>query len=201
MATADQLKDKPAEYWTKRLESATWAVVQCQGRVLGIAAAQPPEADHHPVSWGRACFIESVWVDPSMRGRGIGERLVTYLMEQQRQAGIQDFYLWVFDNNEPAIGLYKRMEFKPTGRPSDLVDRHEIQYLRAFDSNLIDDDELARNQAARQQDRDDLGITYRLLTVNSQPHPPKPGRWLAATSMSKYWKASRNDSTCGKPAR
>jgi L-amino acid N-acyltransferase YncA len=148
------------------LESATWAVVQRRGRVLGIAAAKlPKEVEDSYASRTHARFIESVWVDPGMRGQGVGERLVTYLIERQRQAGIQDFYLWVFDNNEPAIGLYKRMEFKPTGRPSDLVDRHEIQYLRAFDSNLIDKEELKRNAEARRRDRRDFEVTYRLLSA------------------------------------
>lgn len=176
LATADRLKDKPDEYWTDRLESATWAVVQRRGHVLGIAAAKPPDEvdDYYLDSQEHACFIESVWVDPGLRGRGVGERLVTYLIEQQRQAGIQDFYLWVIDNNEPAIRLYDRMDFKETPNRSALP---ETQYLKAFDSNLIDDEELNRNADARERDGRDFGITYRLLTAKpARSHLPLPER-------------------------
>lgn len=162
LATAGQLKKEPPEYWQGRLESSTWAVVQRGGDVLGIAAAKPPsEVDVYALE-ERACFIESVWIDPSIRGSGVGERLVTYLMEQRRrEAGIQKFYLWVFDYNAPAIRLYERMKFEATRRPSEL---REIQFLREFDSDLIDNLELEQNADARTRDRVQFGITYRLLT-------------------------------------
>ena len=66
----------------------------------------------------------------------------------------------------PAIRLYKRMGFKPTGQPSDLLDKPGIQFLRAFDSDLIDDDELKRNAVTvkgpeRLRDHVPVAIRYR----------------------------------------
>lgn len=163
LATADQLKAESPEYWKNRLKSSTWAWVKRRNKIVGIAAAKPPsEVDVYALQ-EKACFIESVWIHPSMRGNGFGERLVTYLIEQQRKAvGTQKFYLWVLDDNDSAIRLYDRMHFKPTPQCSELP---ESQFLRAFDSDLIDDEELKQNADARKQDRKDFEITYRLLTT------------------------------------
>jgi ribosomal protein S18 acetylase RimI-like enzyme len=171
LATADKLAAEPPEYWKDRLKSSTWAVVQRGGDILGVAAATPPSAVDRYASRDRARFIESVWIDPPTRGRGVGERLVTYLIEQQREAGIQDFYLWVFDHNATAIGLYERMEFKRTGRPSELLYITEIQFCRSFDSDVVDGEEVKRNGEARKQDWADFEITYRLLALPpASPH-------------------------------
>jgi ribosomal protein S18 acetylase RimI-like enzyme len=175
LATAGELETKRPEYWKGRLKSSTWALMIQRNRILGIAAAtSASEVDDYALQQ-EACFIESVWIHPWMRGKGLGERLVTYLIEQQRKAaGTQKFYLWVLDYNTPAISLYERMDFKPTWRASKLP---EIQFLREFDSGLVDDDELEQNAAARKQDRRDFRITYRLLTAKpAWTHLPRPER-------------------------
>jgi ribosomal protein S18 acetylase RimI-like enzyme len=202
LASADQLKAEPPEYWKGRLRSSTWAVAEQGSKVLGIAAAKPPTNVDDYAPRDKACFIESVWIDPAMRGNGLGERLVTYLMEQRRATGIQYFYLWVFNHNIPAICLYERMAFKPTGQDSELVDLHETQYLLKFDSDVLDEDELKRNEADRLPDRTEHGITYRLLTANSaRPYLPLPDRFparQAVGSVSKYLKATIWESKPGK---
>ncbi len=205
LATAAQLGAEQSTYWQGRLELATWAVLQRGNEVLGIAAAKPPSETDDYAQQGKACFIESIWIDPSMRRNGFGERLVTYLVEQQRKDGIQQFYLWVFDENAPAIRLYERLEFKRTWRPSQLLDVPEIQFLRNFDSDVVDDDEQERNAAARDRDLRDLGITYRLLTRSPARTQLSRPDWSfgrqAAGSMSRYLKAAMRESRRGRSAR
>jgi|SRR5580698_4088196 GNAT superfamily N-acetyltransferase len=202
LATADKLAVEPPEYWKDRLKSSTWAVVQRGDDIVGVAAASPPSAVDDYASWDRARFIESVWIHPGLRGKGVGGRLVTYLIEQQRKAGIQEFYLWVFDHNTPAISLYKSMDFRQTPLPSQLPDITEIQFRRSFDSNVVDYEELKRNGKARRQDETDLRITYRLLTP-AKTHVPWRD-WLTgwrAGSISRYLKAVKMPSRLGKLAR
>lgn len=203
LATASQLEAEPPEYWENLLKSSTWAVVQRGNHTLGIAAAKPPGKMDDYALQENACFIESVWINPSLRGKGVGERLVTYLIEQQRKtAGVQKFYLWVLEDNARAIRLYRRMDFKPTGQPSGLS---EIQFIRSFDSDLVDDDEATQDANARQWDRENLEITYRLLSPNlprthllSRDRMP---RWHTAGSMSRYLKAAMSESRLGRLAR
>jgi ribosomal protein S18 acetylase RimI-like enzyme len=199
LATTEQLEAKPQEYWEDRLNSSTWAVVQRGSEILGIAAAKPPdEVDDYYALQEQACFIESVWIDPAVRGKGVGERLVTYIIEQERRARIQKFYLWVLNYNAPAIRLYTRMNFKPTERDSQLA---EIQFLRAFDSDVIDDDELKRNAAARRRDRRRRGITYRLLTLDQAETYVAPSGRQTAGSMSRKLKAAIGLSMFGRLVR
>lgn len=164
LAKLDQVAAKEQKFWRAKLESAQWAVVQCDGETLGTASAKPPgKTDKEYALPGKACFIESVWIDPRLREHGVGQRLITYLIEQQRRAGIQDFYLWVLNHNDPAIRLYDRMDFKRTGRDSKLP---ETQFLRKFDSDFVDVEELHHNQAERDDDKGNLGIMYRILAAN-----------------------------------
>ena len=166
LATWYQLTTKLPEYWEEELRSSTWAVVQDRDEVLGIAAAKPPGwNDKHYADPARACFIESVWVAPSVRRKGIGRRLVTYLIEERRKAGIQQFYLWVFAHNTPAISLYQAMGFRPTGQIWTPLERQlcEIQYVLMFDRDMMDDERMKQNEDHRQFDRKRFRIIYRLL--------------------------------------
>jgi GNAT superfamily N-acetyltransferase len=202
LATADEVAAQAPDFWRRRLEAATWAVVQCQDKILGIAAVVPPSENDVYELQEKACFIESVWIHPDMRGHGVGERLVTYLIEHKRQAGIRKFYLWVLDRNTPALRLYDRMKFKPTGRHSKFP---ESQFVREFDSDVIDVDELKWNADAREQDLRNLQLTYRLLAADQvSTYLPRRswslGRQTAGT-MSKYLKAAMMESWRGRSAR
>ena len=143
-------------------------------QVIGIAAAKrpSPQADTD-VSQESARFIESVWIAEGMRGERFGERLLTFLIEKQREEGIQRFYLWVFARNKNAINLYERMNFKeaPVGesnRPKRVDEAEkEKRYLLAFDSDIIEGSNLTGDAAARERDWDKYGVYYRVLQRGS----------------------------------
>ena len=164
LTKADEIKGRSQEFWEGKLESSHWAVVQRRDEIVGIAAAKSPAKMDVYARQGQACFIESVWIAPCMRRKGVGDRLVTYLIEEELRAEIRQFYLWVFKENNSAKELYKKMGFKPTGRPSVLLGESEIQYLRDFGGAPIDDEEVGRNETARKRDWRKLEITYRMLT-------------------------------------
>lgn len=147
LATTEGIQEKSDSDWATDLEKSVWVVAEQDGEVIGLAAAKQPYGDD---SWEydktSTRFIESVWIDPSMRRRGLGERIVRYLIEQQRlsKPKVQRFYLWVFKDNEPAIALYKQMGFTETGRESTPPGRTipELQYLLEVYGTPGDDDEL-----------------------------------------------------------
>ena len=83
-------------------------------------------------------------------------------VEHAKSPGIGRFLLWVFDKNEYAIRLYKRMGFRRVAR-QDVPDgsgRIELRYEYWLEPD-------ARGiQAARAARRDDLrtyGLVYRVL--------------------------------------
>ena len=138
-------------------------------KVVGVAAAKRPygaDADWNDAEKISSRFIESVWIDPSVRRHGLGDHLVKYLIEQQRlrDPRVQQFYLWVFSDNVPAIALYDQMGFKPTGVSSTPEGRSvpEVQYKLLFDSSELEEDELTENSRARDKDLANYGLRYRV---------------------------------------
>ncbi|MCB9454033.1 MAG: GNAT family N-acetyltransferase [Anaerolineaceae bacterium] len=55
-------------------------------------------------------------VAPELRGRGLGEQLVLYLLDWGRAAGAHTGYLQVMLNNAPALRLYERVGFREVYR-------------------------------------------------------------------------------------
>ncbi|HEY3982041.1 MAG TPA: GNAT family N-acetyltransferase [Streptosporangiaceae bacterium] len=137
--TLADLKARSDAGWVREIRTSSWAVLEAGDAVVGIAAAKPPDpvadSGHDPA---RACFIESVWVDPGHRRQGLGERLVRYLIETQRGRGIEWFLLWVLPANLGAISFYESLGFRKTGelKPYTRDDQGswglEVQFGRQF---------------------------------------------------------------------
>ena len=119
------LRDAPRAFWTTYDEAAArtdeeWRAVvdgsrlwlaMSGGRAVGSVGAfrlpdQPPDE----------CVLVGMWVDPSARGQGVGERLVRSVVGDARARGLSRVLLEVAHENAPAVSLYERMGFVATGR-------------------------------------------------------------------------------------
>ena len=79
------------------------------GMVSGVLGDEP----------GVAVLI-SMYVSPFARGRGIGDSLITAVLDWAREQGAESVHLDVVVGNEPAATLYARHGFAFTGRaPAD----------------------------------------------------------------------------------
>lgn len=67
--------------------------------------------------------LVSMWVRPSARGLGVGEALVEAAAAWAKTRDFRSLFLWVTESNAPAVRLYERLGFTPTGErqplPSD----------------------------------------------------------------------------------
>ncbi|WP_193335254.1 GNAT family N-acetyltransferase [Devosia beringensis] len=52
-------------------------------------------------------WLEDLYVDPQMRGNGIGKALLTHLAQRCVREGLGRFEWWVLDWNAPSIAFYK----------------------------------------------------------------------------------------------
>lgn len=77
-------------------------------RVAGLAAGGDS-------TYTGTAALTSLWVDPSARGRGIGDSLVVAVLEWAKDAGFEQVLLWVTDGNSFAESLYLRNGFRRTG--------------------------------------------------------------------------------------
>ena len=82
-----------------------------------------------------AAELVSMWVRPSARGLGVGEALVEAAAAWARARHFGALFLWVTESNAPAVRLYQRCGFSPTGEsqplPSDPA-QPEVRMRRAL---------------------------------------------------------------------
>jgi ribosomal protein S18 acetylase RimI-like enzyme len=103
--------------WLRAFDAATWIVAREAERVVGLARSvgEPdiPSARH----------VESIWVAPTHRRRGVFRALLRALAEMDRRTGVTDLMLWVLEDNQAAQRVYQALGFESTG---------ERQFLPAF---------------------------------------------------------------------
>jgi len=110
--------------------------------------------------WGYLCFwlvaeethILNLAVHPQWRRRGVGSRLLEYVVDYSRARGAEEVFLEVRRSNHRAISVYRRFHFQPRGiRPRYYQDTGEdaiIMGLRLTDPSATVPNE---NSAQRNQ--------------------------------------------------
>lgn len=171
LMTVEEVKTRPLDYWIEEIRSSTWAVAQQNGQVVGIVAGKRPDSDADEEDEAITRYIESVWIDPDLRGQRLGERLIKYLLgvEYQKNQRVRHFRLWVFPTNSTAVSLYERMGFAPTPEVNEHEDKTEVKYRLDFDSPIHGAVVLAVNEAIRRDDRRQYGVIYRVLGEPDSP--------------------------------
>ncbi|HUJ66773.1 MAG TPA: GNAT family N-acetyltransferase [Acidimicrobiales bacterium] len=132
-STFEEQRHRPMAYWDDqaRIRSQGWQQTTFVadrrqptgaliGMVGGFAGAGRP----------RVVELTSMWVDPAVRGTGIGTRLVAAVVDWARGGGADEVELWAVDENDPALALYQRCGFQTTGDVQPYPnhpDRHELR--------------------------------------------------------------------------
>jgi ribosomal protein S18 acetylase RimI-like enzyme len=170
MMTIEDVEAQSLAYWKNEIRSSTWAVVQRDNEIVGVVAGKLPDSDQDQEDQASTRYIESVWITPRLRGRGLGKRLVYYLleMEYRKDQQIRHFLLWVFATNSVAIKMYEHLGFwptlesKPLHRTGHSRTETEIKYCLDFDAGIH-----TAHEDARRRDRHLYGVTYRVLGEQS----------------------------------
>ena len=124
-STHAETASRPASRWDQQVRDLATFVAVLDGADVGIVRGGP-DADLPKTSW-----LLSMWVAPEARGKGVGDALVRSLVAWAREQGERALLLEVGDENLPAIRLYARHGFVPTGKrttlpaPREHVHEHE----------------------------------------------------------------------------
>jgi ribosomal protein S18 acetylase RimI-like enzyme len=95
--------------WRRLFDAATWIVAQEAEDVVGLARS----VDDPTMPCVR--HVESIWVAPTHRRRGVFRALLSALAEMERRMGVAELLLWVLEDNHDAQHAYRILGFEPTG--------------------------------------------------------------------------------------
>jgi ribosomal protein S18 acetylase RimI-like enzyme len=104
--------------WRQRFRAATWVVALEHGAVIGIAGLvndHPEEPEH----------IESIWVAPTHRRRGVSRSLLDTVTDVARRAGLVELLLWVLEDDLLACHIYTHLGFEWTGERKPIWPGHD----------------------------------------------------------------------------
>jgi len=127
-STLERAMGYSAENWYRQIEELVTFVAAIEGSDVGMARGAPDESDP------KTAFLLSMWVTPEARGQAVGNQLVQAVAEWAQTMGFTQLVLDVADDNEPAIALYERMNFRPTGESGTLPPprTHILEHRRAL---------------------------------------------------------------------
>lgn len=126
------LAEAPSAFGSTYAREADFTEEQWRGRISERSVtffAHEETADATPAGLAGvyvedgAAELVSMWVRPSARGLGVGEALVEAAAAWAKTRDFGTLFLWVTESNAPAVRLYERLGFTPTGErqplPSD----------------------------------------------------------------------------------
>jgi L-amino acid N-acyltransferase YncA len=116
-----------------RLPGHRHVAVDDDGVVLGWVAVSPVSA--RPVYAG--VVEHSVYVDPAVKGRGIGRALLDALIASTEDAGIWTIQSGIFPENAASLALHERAGFRVVG-VRERVGRHAAHGGRWRDVVLLE---------------------------------------------------------------
>ncbi len=127
-STYSETAARPPESWPAQLRSLATFVAVVDGADGGMVRGGPAPDDP-----GDALLL-SMWVAPTARGRGVGRALVGAVVAWARAEGFARLLLDVADQNAPAVALYARLGFVPTGEVDHLPPprQHIREHRRAL---------------------------------------------------------------------
>jgi len=110
-STLAEILSVSQEQWIEQLEKLPTFVACEQDADIGMARVS--FAIDSAEAW-----LRSMWVAPDFLGRRVGEQLAEAAIALARDRGCTKMFLEVADHMVPAISLYKRLGFDPTGYKS-----------------------------------------------------------------------------------
>lgn len=92
--------------WTEQLKELPTFIAVDSGRDIGIVRC----AEEEDTIW-----IISMWVAPTRRSAGVGGMLIDATLTWTHSTGARRVLLDVTEENQPALALYRKKGFRPTG--------------------------------------------------------------------------------------
>lgn len=107
-----ELKDPAFEVWVAELE----------GKLVGYVKLGPPHLPFEPR--GEAAELRQLYVVEELKGHGVANELMQWVIQRARDRGADYLYLSVFTENHRARRFYEKYDFEPEGTYAFMVGSH-----------------------------------------------------------------------------
>jgi len=81
-------------------------VAEFEGRLVGIAHYV---FHRNTITIEDTCYLQDVFTKPSLRGKGVGRKLIEAFCDQAKQAGTVGVYWHTHSSNKTAMALYDKV--------------------------------------------------------------------------------------------
>jgi ribosomal protein S18 acetylase RimI-like enzyme len=110
--------------WTKELNDSGFAVrvAERDGELVGYVKLGPPHLPFEPR--GEAAELRQLYVVEEVKGQGVADELIRWVIERARAQRADYLYLSVFTENHRARRFYEKYGFEPEGTYAFMVGTH-----------------------------------------------------------------------------
>ncbi|MGN0167500.1 MAG: GNAT family N-acetyltransferase [Acetatifactor sp.] len=111
----------PLAMFRERLQEKQVVVAECDGRVQGLLIYETRSIAGGPLVERKVLFVDSMAVDESCRGQGIGHRMFDFAKQIYREGRYDGFELQVNARNKAARAMYEKYGFAEKSVNMELV--------------------------------------------------------------------------------
>jgi ribosomal protein S18 acetylase RimI-like enzyme len=118
------LQNHSPENWVRELNDPAFEVqvAEQDGKLVGYAKLGPPHLPFEPR--GEAAELRQLYVVEEVKGQGVADALIRWVIERARDRRADHLYLSVFTENHRARRFYEKYGFEPEGTYAFMVGTH-----------------------------------------------------------------------------
>lgn len=118
------LQNHSPENWDKELNDPAFEVrvAERDGALVGYVKLGPPHLPFEPR--GEAAELRQLYVVEDMKGQGVADELICWVIDRARNKRADYLYLSVFTENHRARRFYEKYGFEPEGTYAFMVGTH-----------------------------------------------------------------------------
>ena len=118
------LQNHSPDNWEKELSDPAFEVraAELDGKLVGYVKLGPPHLPFEPR--GEAAELRQLYVVEDVKGQGVAQQLMDWVIDRARDRRADHLYLSVFTDNHRARRFYEKYGFEPEGTYAFMVGSH-----------------------------------------------------------------------------
>lgn len=118
------LQNHSPENWDRELNDPAFEVrvAESGGKLVGYVKLGPPHLPFEPR--GEAAELRQLYVVEQVKGQGVADELIRWVIDRARDRRADYLYLSVFTENHRARRFYEKYGFEPEGTYAFMVGTH-----------------------------------------------------------------------------